>query len=96
VTNAKKHASPIDVWLRLSLEDEWLCVAVEDNGIGFDYTAIEQDYDMRGSIGLLSMKERADLIDGHLEVQSSTTAPHAGTKVTLRVPIPAEKESPIG
>jgi signal transduction histidine kinase len=91
VTNAKKHAAPRDVWLRLSLEDRWLCVVIEDNGKGFDYPTIEQTYDQMGSIGLLSMKERADLIDGHLEIRSSTAAPNAGTKVILRVPIPDEK-----
>jgi signal transduction histidine kinase len=94
VTNAKKHASPDDVWLRLFLDDGWLCVIVEDNGKGFDCTAIEQGYDMRGSIGVLSMKERADLIDGHLEIRSTTTAPHTGTEVILRVPLPRDQVPP--
>jgi signal transduction histidine kinase len=86
VTNAKKHASPRDVWLRLSQEEEWLKVIVEDNGKGFDFESVEQNYDLRGSIGLLNMKERAGLLDGHVEIQSSTKPPSAGTTVTLRVP----------
>ncbi len=88
VTNAKKHASPRDVWLRLSQEGEWLQVVIEDNGKGFSPQAVDREYDRRGSIGLLSMRERADLIDGHIEIQSSTTRPSSGTIVTLRVPIP--------
>jgi signal transduction histidine kinase len=87
VTNAKKHASPRDVWLRLSQEGEWLQVVIEDNGKGFSPQAVEREYDRRGSIGLLSMRERADLIDGHVEIQSSTTRPNSGTRVILRVPI---------
>ena len=90
VNNAKKHASPQDVWLRLSQKDGWLDVIVEDNGKGFDFQAVEQDYDRRRSIGLLSMKERADLIDGRVEIQSSTTPPEAGTRVILHVPLSAE------
>jgi signal transduction histidine kinase len=86
VTNAKKHASPRDVWLRLSGEDGWLQVVIEDNGAGFDPEAVNQGYDKRGSIGLLTMRERADLIDGHLAIESNCTAPRPGTKVTLRVP----------
>jgi len=88
MNNAKKHASPRDVWLRLSQEENGLQVIVEDNGKGFDPQAVEQEYDRRGSIGLLSMKERAELIDGHIEIQSSTNRPYSGTKVILHVPIP--------
>jgi signal transduction histidine kinase len=90
VNNAKKHASPQDVWLCLSQKDGCLDVVVEDNGKGFDFPAVEQEYDRRRSIGLLSMKERADLIDGRVEVQSSTTPPKAGTRVILHVPLCAE------
>ncbi len=87
VTNAKKHASPKDVWLRVSQAGGWLQVVIEDNGKGFALDAVQQGYDLRGSIGLLSMRERAELIDGSVEIQSSTTSPHAGTRVILRIPL---------
>ena len=87
VTNAKKHAAPCDVWLSLTQEDGWLRAIVEDNGKGFDSEAVEQEYDRRGSIGLLSMKERAALINGRVEIQSSTGSDQAGTRVILRVPL---------
>ncbi len=87
VTNTKKHASARDVWLRLSRENGWLQVVVEDNGAGFDPEAIERQYDRRGSIGLLSMRERAELIEGHLMIESNPTPPGTGTKVILRVPV---------
>jgi two-component system sensor histidine kinase DegS len=64
-----------------------LQVVVQDNGKGFDAKAVEEEYDRRGSIGLLSMRERADLIDGHVEIQSSTARPHPGTKVIVSVPL---------
>ncbi len=86
VTNTKKHASARDVWLRLSRESGWLQIVVEDNGAGFDPEAVERQYDRRGSIGLLSMRERAELIDGHLVIESNPTPPQTGTKVILRVP----------
>ena len=87
VTNVKKHASARDVWIRLSAEDGWLKVIVEDNGTGFDPETVEREYDRRGSIGLLSMRERAELIDGHIEIESRTAPPHTGTTVILNVPI---------
>jgi signal transduction histidine kinase len=88
VTNVKKHASARDVWLRLATENGWLQVIIEDNGAGFDLKAVEREYDRRGSIGLLSMKERAELIDGRLEIRSNPTPPQIGTQVILRVPVP--------
>ncbi len=90
VTNAKKHASPRDVWLRLSQEGDWLQVVIEDNGKGFDFETVELGYDQHGSIGLLNMRERARLIDGQMEIQSSTAPPHAGTTVILRIPLPPD------
>ena len=88
LNNAKKHAAPRDVWLRLSREEDWLKVIIEDNGRGFDCDAVEERYDQLGSIGLLTMKERAELLNGYLEVQSSTARPNAGTRVILSVPLP--------
>ena len=90
LNNAKKHAAPRDVWLRLSQEEGWLQVVIEDNGRGFDYEAVEEGYDQRGSIGLLTIRERAELINGRVKFQSSTTHPNAGTKVILSVPLPSE------
>lgn len=87
VANIKKHASARDVWLRISSENGWLRIVVEDNGSGFDAEAVERDYDLRGSIGLLNMRERAELIDGHVQIESSTTSPNSGTRVILQAPI---------
>jgi len=88
VANAKKHANPRDVWLLLSREENWLRVVVEDNGKGFDVEKVSREYDRRGSIGMLSMKERAELIDSTLEIRSRTEKPETGTQVILRVPLP--------
>jgi signal transduction histidine kinase len=87
INNARKHAGPHDVWLRLSCPGGYLQVVVEDNGQGFDVDSTIRDYDRRGSIGVLNMRERAELIDGTLDITSCTQAPTAGTCVTLRVPL---------
>jgi signal transduction histidine kinase len=87
VNNAKKHAAARDVWLRLSHDNGWMQIMVEDNGKGFDAEAVERNYDQRGSFGLLNMRERAELIDGYLEIESETATSRHGTKVTLHVPI---------
>jgi signal transduction histidine kinase len=87
VNNTKKHASARDVWLRLSSDNNYVQVVIEDNGVGFDPEVVEKEYDRRGSIGLLNMRERAELIEGQLAIESGTKPPNTGTKVTLRVPV---------
>jgi signal transduction histidine kinase len=96
VNNVKKHAYARDVWLRFSHDNGWMQIVVADNGKGFDAEAVERDYDQRGSFGLLNMRERAELIDGYLEIESSTSPSDHGTKVTLHVPIlEAEDEQTV-
>ncbi len=85
VNNAKKHARAQDIWLRLSGNEHQIEVVIEDNGKGFDKEKVEQEYDQRGSLGLLTMQERAELIEGVLLLESRVEPP-TGTKITLRVP----------
>ena len=56
---------------------------VQDDGVGFDTTAMEGDYEQRGSLGMVNMRERAELVGGHLTLRS---APGQGTEVMIRVP----------
>jgi len=65
-----------------------LNVQIRDDGRGFDVAAVAKDYERRGSFGLLNMRERARLIDGHLSIQSSAEPPDQGTMITLGVPLP--------
>jgi signal transduction histidine kinase len=95
VTNAKKHASPRDVWLRLLPEEGWLSVVVEDNGGGFDPEQVNKTYDRKGSIGLLSMRERAELIEATLQVESCTNPKDSGTRIIVRVPVRSGSGEPV-
>lgn len=88
INNVKKHAGAHDVWLRLSCTGGWFQVDIEDNGKGFDLESVERDYDGTGSIGVLSMRERAGMIDGLLDIQSQIQSPDSGTRVSLRIPHP--------
>jgi len=87
INNVKRHAKARNLWLRLWEEDEHLVVTVEDDGRGFDIEAVEQEYEKRGSFGLLNMRERAELIDATLSIVSNQKGPKTGTTVTLRVPL---------
>jgi nitrate/nitrite-specific signal transduction histidine kinase len=68
--------------MTLELEyEQRLILRVTDDGIGMDTAALE--HGRPGHFGLLGMRERAARIGGKLTV---TSAPGAGTVVTLVVP----------
>lgn len=80
--NAVKHAGASRVDLSLRREGpDWL-LGVQDDGQGFDPAGVPG-----GTLGLKSMKERADLIGASLELHSQRGA---GTSVRVRLPAPRE------
>jgi len=85
INNIEKHAEADNVWIRLREQGEELIVSVEDDGRGFDLDAVVASYDQGTSFGLLNMRERAELIDGVLSVESGPGRGREGTVVQLRV-----------
>ncbi len=82
VHNAQKHAHASAISILLQRANGQLTSLVEDNGRGFDPATIEPG---RG-LGLIGMRERAELVEGSLVVESAV---EAGTRVRLLVPIGA-------
>lgn len=84
VNNARKHAqaSSIEVTLEF-VDNRYLVVTVEDDGVGFDVQALQAEWADRESFGLMSMKERIELLDGEFFVSS---AQGQGTRIVARVP----------
>jgi signal transduction histidine kinase len=84
VNNARKHARAPEVVIYLYQEEGQLVASVRDRGRGFNMAAVEANYNSRGSLGLLNMRERAGLIGGECRIRSSEGE---GTTVELRVPL---------
>jgi signal transduction histidine kinase len=84
LNNARKYSQATLIEVRFWQEDNLFVAAVHDNGVGFDTFSVERDYSTSGSLGMVNMRERADRIDGSLNVESS---PQTGTTVTLVVPL---------
>jgi signal transduction histidine kinase len=61
-----------------------LLISVADDGIGFNAAEMERNYDERGSLGILNMKERARFLEGMLTITSHSGQ---GTLVSLRLPL---------
>jgi signal transduction histidine kinase len=80
ITNAVRHAAATRVTAELRYLDREVLLRVTDNGRGFDPAAAE---DNSRHYGIVSMRERAAEIDGHLDIASSSGK---GTTVEVRVP----------
>lgn len=82
LTNVRKHARASRVEVELAESAGQLTIRVEDDGLGFDP---DGPVVVRpGHIGLKSMADRAELVGGHLRVDS---APGRGTVVQIRLPL---------
>lgn len=79
--NTHRHADATTVRIswRRDGQRAWILECADD-GVGFDLVRAAR---RPQSVGLLSMRERAELIGGTLQVQS---APGQGTTVTVRIP----------
>jgi len=77
LNNVSRHSGAKEAWVRLKFSSEALELEVEDRGKG-----ITAGKSGRG-IGLVAMRERAELIGGTLEL---LRPPNGGTTVSLRIP----------
>ena len=85
VNNAHKHgeAANIRVGLR-KVGGDRIALEVWDDGVGFNVGAVDANYEQRGSLGMVNMRERSELINGVLRIES---AEGRGTHITLEVPL---------
>ena len=88
VNNARKHAHAphIGVTLR-ALEQGIALLEIVDDGIGFDLEAVNRAYDKRGSLGMINLRERTELVNGELNIKS---VPGKGTRVQVYIPLTEE------
>ena len=84
--NVVKHSGGTAAKVELTRDDGHLRLVVAHDGAGFDPQAARTS----GSLGLISMSERARFVGGRLAIESR---PGAGTRVEVRVPIAAGETS---
>ena len=79
VMNAMKHSKASNLGLSLKCAADSVWLTVRDDGVGFEHTGPRPTH----GFGIMSMTERATMVDGTLAVISQ---PGAGTLVTLQMP----------
>jgi signal transduction histidine kinase len=88
VNNARKHAQAANICVRLKPNgDDVVVVEVQDDGEGFDLETVGNSYEKRDSLGMVNMRERTELLNGVMQIESS---PGKGTLVRIIIPITEE------
>lgn len=76
--NAEKYAQATVIGVRCSVFGNQVALEIKDDGVGFEVAQVLGN----GRFGLIGMTERADLINGNLQIESD---PGKGTCVRLSV-----------
>jgi signal transduction histidine kinase len=85
LANIAKHANANSVSVLVERRNDDVVTIIEDDGSGFDIN----NNSSGGRLGLLSMQERAGILDGKLEIESG---PGMGTSVFVTIPITRRKK----
>jgi signal transduction histidine kinase len=78
LNNAIKHAYASEILLQCSQNNDTFFITLEDNGRGFDTSAIRS---FKG-IGLSNVKNRVDYLSGKLEINSTV---NEGTSINIEL-----------
>jgi signal transduction histidine kinase len=83
LTNVLKHAQATRVSLIVERRENQAVVIIEDNGTGFDPGPVQKQ-NAGKRLGLLGMSERAALVGGEMNIEST---PEGGTTIFVRIPL---------
>jgi len=88
VSNARKYAHAPQISVRFkTIQNDIAVLEVEDNGIGFDVESVDANYEQRGSLGLVNMRERTELVNGIINIQSTEGQ---GSQIQVIIPLTEE------
>ncbi len=89
LSNVRKHAQATHVGVTVEYAPKAILLRVKDNGQGFDTRVLsEVKLNESGGFGLFGMRERLDLLDGTVEIDST---PGQGTTVRVMLPYEARE-----
>jgi len=85
LVNVRKHAleaSQVNVQLKAC--EGRLFITIKDDGVGFDLANEIKDHEFGQGLGILGMRERAELLKGTLKIDSK---PGSGTRIAVEIPV---------
>ncbi|HEV7700059.1 MAG TPA: PAS domain S-box protein [Pyrinomonadaceae bacterium] len=92
LNNILKHADAKEVSVTLNQTSTETVLVIEDDGRGFGVESADIHTTATGGLGLVGMRERAALLGGRFEIESS---PGEGTTIFVRIPVKVERQRSI-
>lgn len=94
MNNVVKHAKATCITVHIDFLPMELKLFVIDDGVGFDIEKIqEKSDDISSGFGLISMRERVELLNGEMLISSE---PGRGTRLNIMIPFTQEEEESDG
>ena len=90
LSNVARHAHATRAILHVNTSPGHVSLSVSDNGIGFDPKTVGRAGDVNSGVGLLSIRERVEALDGSVTVYSVLDR---GTQIQVLIPLPTETGS---
>jgi len=84
LNNIIKHSKAKEFTVNLEIDDESTTLIISDDGIGFKPTVLLDEKYISNGMGILSMQERVEKLNGSFHIDSSH---NNGTVITIDFPI---------
>ena len=84
LNNALHHANANHAWVNMEFTDTELSIQIRDDGKGFVVPSNPSEFPEKGHFGLLGMKERSEIINAKLDIESTAGK---GTIISVRLMI---------
>lgn len=91
ISNVARHSDASSLNIEVQATAGKVTMTVEDDGVGFDPASVSPGRDLEGGLGLAGMVERAALLGGTVEVESS---PGRGSSIIVETPLPWDEQRP--
>jgi len=88
LNNINRYAHANNVLIEISFLTEAIEVRIADNGIGFNVEEAIHSKERPRGLGLLGMKERVEIMNGTLTIQSNSD--NGGTEINVNIPLGEE------
>ena len=83
VNNAIKHAKADNIVVELKETPQGIFTNIHDDGAGFDVDEVMSNYETRGSLGMINLRERTESLGGEFKMESKIGK---GTYTSVFVP----------
>jgi signal transduction histidine kinase len=90
LANIRKHSNAESISIKSQTSQGDLILTVEDDGIGFDPEMLAAEQESGEHLGIMAIRERAELLGGELTIDS---VPGMGTRITVRIPMISGEEA---